>query len=209
MDRKLGRGRPLDRSRDGHILHTAIGLLREVGFDAFRVQDVAERAKVGLGTMYRRWPTRDSLIVAAFGSVIGDVGVDDARDLDGLRRQLGEMADTLNTEQADLLPGLIAASHRDDDLAKAIGSALVHPRLTALKTAVHATAGASLTDEEAGLLAEIGPGILLLRLLLTQEPVTDDVVDRIVDELIRPLLVQHSGTPVHPRRVGRLERQER
>ena len=192
MDGRRRRGRPLDRSRDQCILETTVDLLGEVGFEGFRVHDVAERAGVGLGTIYRRWPTRDSLIVAAFESAVVAVDADDTRDLDGFRRQLLGVVGMLHSPQADLLPGLIATIHRDRDLAETFRATLMDPRMAALQATVHAAAAVPLGDEVADLIAKIGPGVLLLRLLLIHEPVSDDVIDRITNDLIAPLLAQHA-----------------
>ena len=192
MDGRRRRGRPLDRSRDQCILETTVDLLGEVGFEGFRVHDVAERAGVGLGTIYRRWPTRDSLIVAAFESAVVAVDADDTRDLDGFRRQLLGVVGMLHSPQADLLPGLIATIHRDRDLAETFRATLMDPRMAALQATVRAAAAVPLGDEVADLIAQIGPGVLLLRLLLIHEPVSDDVIDRITNDLIAPLLAQHA-----------------
>ncbi|MEU7305823.1 TetR/AcrR family transcriptional regulator [Streptomyces sp. NPDC007206] len=60
-------GRPLraDARRNREkILSTAIRVFAEQGLDA-RVHSIAEKAGVGTGTLYRNFPTRERLIVAA------------------------------------------------------------------------------------------------------------------------------------------------
>jgi AcrR family transcriptional regulator len=49
----------------GRILKAAQKAFAEHGLDV-PLEDVAERAGVGIGTVYRRFPTRDDLIVACF-----------------------------------------------------------------------------------------------------------------------------------------------
>ena len=48
-------------------LESAVGRLHVLakGYDHLRVQDVAERAHVGLATIYRRWETKQDLVIAA------------------------------------------------------------------------------------------------------------------------------------------------
>src|ERR1700742_2912791 len=59
------RGRRRSADREPLILDATNELLDEVGYDHLRVQDVAERAHVGLATIYRRWATKQDLVIAA------------------------------------------------------------------------------------------------------------------------------------------------
>ncbi len=59
------RGRRLSADRSDVILGTVLELLHEVGYDQLRMQDVADRAGVGLSTIYRRWPTKQDVVLAA------------------------------------------------------------------------------------------------------------------------------------------------
>ena len=59
------RGRPRATDRTPTILRTVIELVDEAGYDHLRIQDVADRAGVGLATIYRRWPTKQALFIEA------------------------------------------------------------------------------------------------------------------------------------------------
>src|SRR3954467_3684998 len=50
---------------DGRITTAAAQLMLERGFDRTTVDDVAARAGVGKATVYRRWPSKEDLAVAA------------------------------------------------------------------------------------------------------------------------------------------------
>jgi AcrR family transcriptional regulator len=63
--KKRGRGRPRLPSTDDRILQAALGLLRAGGPDEFTIDAVAASSGAAKTTIYRRWPTRESLIVAA------------------------------------------------------------------------------------------------------------------------------------------------
>ncbi len=52
-----------ERSR--RILEIAVELAEEGGFDAVRQRDVAARAGVALGTLYKRFPSKEGILVAA------------------------------------------------------------------------------------------------------------------------------------------------
>jgi AcrR family transcriptional regulator len=62
VDRPLRRDARENRER---ILEAARGAFAELGIDA-SVEEIACRAGVGIGTLYRRFPTKDSLIDAIF-----------------------------------------------------------------------------------------------------------------------------------------------
>lgn len=47
------------------ILETAIELAEEGGFDNVRLRDVAAQADVALGTLYKRFPSKESILIAA------------------------------------------------------------------------------------------------------------------------------------------------
>lgn len=51
--------------RSKRIIETAVQLAERDGFAAVRLRDVAAQAEVALGTVYRRFPTKESILVAA------------------------------------------------------------------------------------------------------------------------------------------------
>ena len=63
--RRRGRGRPRDPETDSKITRAAAELLLLRGFDKTTVDEVAARAGVGKATVYRRWPSKEDLAVAA------------------------------------------------------------------------------------------------------------------------------------------------
>ena len=52
-----------ERSR--RILETAIELAEKGGFSAVRLRDVAEQAGVALGTVYKRFQSKEDMLMAA------------------------------------------------------------------------------------------------------------------------------------------------
>jgi AcrR family transcriptional regulator len=63
-------GRPRDVRADAAILDAALDLLAEVGPTGLSVEEVATRAGVSKATIYRRWPTKDDLVVASLGALV-------------------------------------------------------------------------------------------------------------------------------------------
>ena len=61
-------GRPRSTAADQAILDTTMRLLAEQGYDAMSIEGVAAAAGVGKTTIYRRYPNKRDLVVAALGS---------------------------------------------------------------------------------------------------------------------------------------------
>lgn len=59
------RGRPRDASLDARILDAALALMAHGGLRACTIDAVAIRAEVPKSTIYRRWPSKEELQVAA------------------------------------------------------------------------------------------------------------------------------------------------
>ncbi len=51
--------------RTTRIVETAVALAEAGGFEAVRLRDVAARANVALGTVYKRFPSKEDILVAA------------------------------------------------------------------------------------------------------------------------------------------------
>ncbi|MGE3413605.1 MAG: TetR/AcrR family transcriptional regulator [Dehalococcoidia bacterium] len=58
-------GRPRDHEREAQILRVVLELLAEVGADGVTFEGVARRAQASKRTLYRRWPTKQEMVVAA------------------------------------------------------------------------------------------------------------------------------------------------
>ncbi|MGW6459663.1 TetR/AcrR family transcriptional regulator, partial [Streptomyces sp. NPDC055078] len=69
------RGRPLDDGTTAAILDAALELWGEVGYAAVTVDAVAVRAGVSKPTVYRRWPAKREVLIAAIDRFVvpGDV----------------------------------------------------------------------------------------------------------------------------------------
>jgi len=66
---RRGRGRPRDPETDERITDAAAELMLLRGFDKMTVDDVAAQAGVGKATVYRRWPSKEDLAVAAMEQI--------------------------------------------------------------------------------------------------------------------------------------------
>src|SRR5579859_3949183 len=62
-------GRPRSEQAEQAIIEATLDLFAEEGFEGVCVEAVAARAGVGKATIYRRWPNKEELLLAAFSSL--------------------------------------------------------------------------------------------------------------------------------------------
>jgi AcrR family transcriptional regulator len=74
-------GRPRSVERDQSILAAALQELTDVGYDAMSIEGTAARAHVGKTTIYRRWPSKDALVLAAIQDLQAEAPIIDTGNL--------------------------------------------------------------------------------------------------------------------------------
>jgi AcrR family transcriptional regulator len=160
------RGRPLEADRTPAILDAVLDLLVEKGYDQLRVQDVAEHAGVGLGTIYRRWPTKQALVIEALecGRAVEDKFVETGDPKADLVATLTKMGETMR-EQADLI-GFVASMRRDPEVAHTFRCMSIAPMRERLRAIVAAARGVGENDPSLDVLTDLGPAIMLFRMAL-------------------------------------------
>jgi AcrR family transcriptional regulator len=116
--KKPGPGRPRSLASEEAIIDATSRLLREHGFSGLTLSRVAARARASKSTIYRRWPTKEHLIVAAFNRwpvlVPHDSG-DVLEDLMDLHAQ--SMRNLRRGGLRGVMPKLVAARAEDPALA--------------------------------------------------------------------------------------------
>ena len=68
---EVGRRARNQAVRRQRVIDAAVELAAAGGYEAVQMRDVAERADVALGTLYRYFPSKDQLLVAALGERAG------------------------------------------------------------------------------------------------------------------------------------------
>src|SRR6478735_8279031 len=117
---RRGRGRPRDPGTDQRITNAAAALLLQHGFDRTTVDDVAARAGVGKATVYRRWPSKEDLAVAAMETLYSAEmpEADTGAIVSDLTESYRSILAFVNTpDGAAFLRTSIAESVRDDRIA--------------------------------------------------------------------------------------------
>jgi len=103
------RGRPADPDIEQRVIATALSVYGEAGWAGFSLDRVARRAPVGKAALYRRWPTKEDLLLAALEH-LAEAPADDADPAD-LRRCLigmaGQVIDMFVGPKALVLPRVL------------------------------------------------------------------------------------------------------
>jgi AcrR family transcriptional regulator len=91
-------GRPRSEQAEQAIIDAALELFAERGVEGVCVEAVAAKAGVGKATIYRRWPSKEELLIAALGSLKSPMP-----DPQGatVREDLIEMVDVMVRDAAD------------------------------------------------------------------------------------------------------------
>jgi AcrR family transcriptional regulator len=186
-------GRTTRRRGDALVeaIHAAVmEELATVGYSALSIERVAERARTGKASIYRRWPTRLDLVLHAIDHVMPRL--DDVPDTGNVRDDLllvlRRIAAVMGSR--DGMAARACVDGTDDELAAAVRERLLPPRkammLSILKRA--ADRGEIRPEAVTQRIAETGPMLLHGELLQRGAPITDEGVVEIVDEVLLPLL---------------------
>ncbi|MEU0596963.1 TetR/AcrR family transcriptional regulator [Streptomyces sp. NPDC006393] len=107
-----GPGRPREERVTRAVLDAVVDLVAERGMSALTMDAVAARAGVSKPAMYRRWSTKQDLIIAAAESRIGPLTVSDMGDFRAELRAVltARMEAYRQPGVARLLAGVIGAS---------------------------------------------------------------------------------------------------
>ncbi len=76
-----GRGRPRDHAVDERLFVATVALIESVGYEGFTIEAVAARAAVAKSTIYRRYPAKADLVLAAVAQLTGAAPVPDQGSL--------------------------------------------------------------------------------------------------------------------------------
>jgi AcrR family transcriptional regulator len=192
-------GRPRDTRADRAIVDAALELIADLGVHAFRMDDVAERARVGKAAIYRRYASKDELVVAAVAALVSDIAVPNTgstrEDLVALMREA--VAVYADPVAAGVMPSLVGAMRGRPELAQAVREGFLAQRRQALRTVLDrgVARGDLSADLDADLALDVLGGALFYRLLITGGPLDDHLADGIADVILRGFAPNPTETP--------------
>jgi AcrR family transcriptional regulator len=116
------RGRPRSVEADQAILAATLDLASEVGITGMSMDDVAQRAGVSKATIYRRWCSKEALVLDALRSAVLPFDDVDSGTLRGdLDVYVGELTRRFGPgPMNDVLPHLIEVSCHDETIRSSL-----------------------------------------------------------------------------------------
>lgn len=103
------------------ILNAASAILAEKGFDGLTMEAVARRARAGKATLYRWWPTRGTLLMAAYHRQKPFDSYPDTGTLQGdVTAVLRLLFDHWQRPEGQMFRHIIAAAQADSDVLEAL-----------------------------------------------------------------------------------------
>jgi AcrR family transcriptional regulator len=182
-------GRPVEERPRQAAIDATLELIAEHGIGGLTTNAVAERAGISKATMYRRWRSKHELVADAVAALVSEITVPDTGSTRADLRALMEGAVRVytNSVEASVMPSLVDAMSRDDELARAVREGFLAQRRAALSLVLER--GVERGDLRTGLDVELAldvlGGPLFYRLLVTGGPIDDRLADGVVELILR------------------------
>jgi AcrR family transcriptional regulator len=182
--------------REAEILAVTLGLLQEHGYDQLTVDAVANAARASKATVYRRWPSKAELVLAAFIEGVRHVAVPpNTGTLRGDLLSLGETICQEGGRHASTIRAVMVEVSRHPALNEAMQHQFLDRRKAMIQHVLHQAVDrgeiseGALTDE----LWDLLPGYLIFRCIVPDRPPTRRTVQALVDGFIIPGLTKNTG----------------
>ena len=180
--------------RECELLAVTLQLLQEHGYDRLTLDAVATTARASKATLYRRWPTKAELVLAAFVEGTRQVAVDpDTGTLRGDLLQIGESIRAHVGTHAFTIRAVLVETSRSAEL-----DAMMQEQFLDQKKALMAQVLARAVDRgeiDADAITEefwdVLPGYLIYRTVLTSRAPSRRTVQDLVDNVLIPSLTRH------------------
>jgi AcrR family transcriptional regulator len=183
-------GRPVNAAIDEELLRAAQDLLIEDGFERLTMDAVARRAGASKATIYRRWPSKTALVVAAAAALFSVPELPDTGDLREDLLACGRAYVHDGGRNAQVLAAVVSASRYDPALREAARDALGAPYGGLFEQVLSRAVDRGLVPEgvDVEALAEVFPAIAYQRVAARGLLVVDEDVVRVVNGVLLPAL---------------------
>lgn len=189
------RGRRRNPEAEQAILDQAMLILLQHGLQGFTLDRVAAAASVSKATIYRRWRSREEVVLAALGaipSIDAEIKENLAESLTGIIQQFVQLVKNspgqleTQTRMVTMLPSLVAQCADHPALMEGLHSYIEQRKAPIRSVISHSIATGEITaPQNVDLLIDAIMGPIVLRLFLGG----GDVGEQATRELIRLVLV--------------------
>lgn len=181
--------------REAELLAVTLQLLQEHGYDGLTVDAVANTARASKATVYRRWPSKAELVLAAFTEGVRRIGgPPNTGTLRGDLLTMGELCSQQANQDASTIRAVLVEVSRHPGLNEAFQREFLGQRKAVMRHVLRQAvergeiAEAAVTDE----LWDLLPGYLIFRAILPGHPPDRATVQALVDNFIIPGLTRTS-----------------
>jgi AcrR family transcriptional regulator len=198
-------GRPRDPQIDAAVLEATLAVLDDVGYGQLSIEQVARRAGSTKPALYRRWPGRPHLVLAALASRLGRVAVPDTGcTLCDLGDGIMLFVATFRRSRPDVLGSLLADCAGDPVLRADFMAVLFDPPRSAVAQMLdRAVAKGDLRDDiDRGLILDMLGSLVHYRALFGHASISDIEVEHAVEALMRGLATDYPALLEHSRRLA-------
>lgn len=183
MNSPIRRGRPRNEACTGEILEAALHLVADVGIAGLTMDAVARRAGVGKATIYRRWTSKEALMLDAWMSCVRKPAAPDTGTLQGdLEALLGGIDSPLSDRELQrVFPQMIAAAKVNPDVADAY-RAFVEQRRAPMRAVL--LRGVERGEIDPALDLEVVQDLviapLMYRWIVTDAPIDEPMISQVI-----------------------------
>ena len=179
--------------RETELLAVTLRLLQQHGYNRLTLDIVAATARASKATMYRRWPSKRELVLAAFIEGVRQVAVPpETGTLRGDLLRLGEVICEQARQHSATIRAVIFEVSRDPALRHAMQHQFLDQRKALIELVLRQAVdrgeivSAAISDE----LWDLMPGYLIFRSIIPSPLPTLRSVETLVDDVIIPSLTR-------------------
>lgn len=179
--------------RETELLAVTLQLLQEHGYDRLTVDAVAATARASKATVYRRWPSKAELVLAAFIEGVRQVAVPpETGTLRGDLLRLGEVVCQEVGQHAATIRAVLVEISRNPALNDVMQQQFIEQRKALIRHVLREAVDrgeikeAAISDE----LWDLLPGYLIFRSIIPSNPPTAETVQTLVDNVMIPSLTR-------------------
>lgn len=168
-------------------------LLQQHGYDRLTVDAVAATARASKATVYRRWPSKAELVLAAFIEGIRQVAVPpETGTLRGDLLRLGELVCQEAREHASTIRAVLVEVSRNPALNEVMQHQFIDQRKALIRYVLQQAVDRGEIDASAinDELWDLLPGYLIFRSIIPSRPPTRRTVQVLVDDVVIPSLTR-------------------
>ncbi|MDA8277883.1 MAG: TetR/AcrR family transcriptional regulator [Actinomycetota bacterium] len=188
------RGAELERE----IYEASFDELMRRGCSQFSIEGVAATSGASKASIYRRWRDREDLIIDTidfyFPQIVRETPVGDAFVL--LQGALDEVVGFFNSDHGQIAYNLLIESRRSKRLSEIFDRAIAEPRRDYFRRIMSENyQNSELSIEDLNKIANVASSLLIYNVFVNGLPVDLELPNRILGEIIRPLVIGLATKP--------------